>query len=194
MPDLENMRIPLGILFMSCIQAEIYVMSYQLPVTSRYLWCLTHPDTRQCLDRSSCVALRRKHRYSRWNVVYASWNICYFLSTSGYRSPSLIYYSPWRRRVFVLDLKTCFWTSTMVVSPGSSLISHSYREIRSVSRHFEFLWAWHIIWRHLRHHKKCARAPLQVSENCIQNSNPDTGFNFAPPAVYVINIGPLFEG
>jgi len=38
-----------------------YVISYLLPVPGRHLWLLTHPDQRQCLDQSSCVARYRKH-------------------------------------------------------------------------------------------------------------------------------------
>jgi len=70
------------------------------------------PDLRQCWDQYSRVAWHRKYGYSRWNfvaIMYTSWNICYFISTSGCRPPSLVYYSPWRRRVFALDLP-CFWT------------------------------------------------------------------------------------
>jgi len=41
--------------------------------------------------------------------------------------------------------------------------------IPSVSRHFEFVWAWLLIFRHLRYQRKCARAlqPVKISENRI---------------------------
>jgi len=113
MPDLENISIAIGILLVSCIQAEIYVNPYSLPVSGRHLRFLTYPDTRQYSDQSSRVVWHRKRRYSRWNCVvipHMSWDICYSIFTSGYRPPSLIYYSPWRRRVFALALP-CFCTS-----------------------------------------------------------------------------------
>jgi len=62
----------------------------------------------------------------------------------------------------------------MTVSPGGSLISYSYLKILVTSGlwadiwHFDFLWAWFIILRHLRHHKKCAWA---TSQNRVNNSN-----------------------
>jgi len=59
---------------------------------------LPHPDTQQCLVQSSRDAWHQKHSYSFWTVyhVYTSWDIRYSISTSGYRPPSLIYYSFWR--------------------------------------------------------------------------------------------------
>jgi len=67
----------------------------------------------------------------------------------------------------------CFWTSNMAFSPGHSLIFHySYREIYSyilsVRRDFEFVWAWLIILRDLRHQKTCDWAPLSVGQNRIK--------------------------
>jgi len=49
------------------------------------------PDKRQCLNQSSRVAWDWKHRYSHWSfvaVMCASWDIRYFISTSGSRPPS----------------------------------------------------------------------------------------------------------
>lgn len=37
MPDLENMGLAVGISLPSCIRAEIYVISYLLPVNGRHL-------------------------------------------------------------------------------------------------------------------------------------------------------------
>jgi len=76
----------------------------------------------------------------RWSFVdtsHTSWDICYFISTSFYRPSTLLSHSPRHTAVF---------------------IDPSY--LRSVSRHFVFLWAWLKILRHIRHHKKCASAHL----------------------------------
>jgi len=76
-----------------------------------------------------------------------------------------------------------------------SFVSWDPSDIRSVSRHFELLWASLIVWWHLRDHKKCARPVSETRINKFQ-SVPKIyrGCNFAPPAVYVTNIGPPFEG
>jgi len=87
--DAINKDLAVGISLLSCIQAEIYVIPYSLPVTGRHLWFLTHPDWRQCFDQSSRVAWHRKHRYSRWNFVAISRTCWDFMSTSGYMPPSL---------------------------------------------------------------------------------------------------------
>jgi len=64
--------------------------------------------------------------------------------------------------------------------------------IRSVGRHFELLWMWLIIWRHLRHHKKCARALLPLCENRIKKfqSVPEIqGVQlFTPPPRFTLQI------
>jgi len=45
---IENIRIAVGMLLLSCVraemQAEIYVFSYLLPVPDRHLWYITHPN------------------------------------------------------------------------------------------------------------------------------------------------------
>jgi len=77
------------------IRYSIFTSGYRLPSL------ISHPDTRQCLEQSNCVAWHRKYWYSRWNFVaisHTSRYICYSIFTSGYRPPSLIYYSPWRVR------------------------------------------------------------------------------------------------
>jgi len=94
--DIENIGINIGILLLSRIHAEIYAILYPLPVTGRHLWFLTHPVTRQCLDQSSHVAWHQKHKYSCLNfvaILHTSWDICYFISTFGYRPPCLISHS-----------------------------------------------------------------------------------------------------
>jgi len=65
------------------------------------------------------------------------------------------------------------------------------------NHHFEFVWAWHITLRHLRHHKKGAWAPLAVGENASKNPSVQEihGCIFCTPAAcYVTKIRPLFEG
>ena len=47
LPYPENMDIAVGISFLSCIQAEICVMWFLLPVTDRYLWFLTNTHVGQ---------------------------------------------------------------------------------------------------------------------------------------------------
>jgi len=71
----------IGISLLYRIQAEIYVISYPLPVTGHHLWFnITHPDTRQCLDQFSRAACHRKHRYSHWNFVVISNTSCYHVA------------------------------------------------------------------------------------------------------------------
>jgi len=74
MHDLKNIGMAVGILLPSCVQAELHVISYPLMVTSRHLWFLTHPDTRQCLDQSSRVAWHRKHR-----LILSKAGVCCFI-------------------------------------------------------------------------------------------------------------------
>ena len=45
--DPENMGIGVGILLLSCIPAEIYVISCLLPVTGRHIRITTYPDVEQ---------------------------------------------------------------------------------------------------------------------------------------------------
>ena len=47
LPEPENMDMVVSISFLSCIQAEICVMSFLLPVTGRHLWFLNIPHIEQ---------------------------------------------------------------------------------------------------------------------------------------------------
>ena len=88
------MDIAVGISLLSCIEAEICIMSYLLPVLGRNLWLLTNPHVRQPLQQSNCVTRPRTYVYRRWNVVaivFRSWDIRYVISTFGYWPPSLIF-------------------------------------------------------------------------------------------------------
>jgi len=72
MLDIANIGKAVGISLLSRIKAEIYVISYLLPVSDRHLWFLTYPDKRQCLDQSSHVAWHRKHRYIAVGIISLS--------------------------------------------------------------------------------------------------------------------------
>jgi len=85
-PYLENMGIVVGISFLSCIEAEICVISYLLPVNGSHLWFIPYSYIGYFSEYFSRVARPRKHRYSRWNfvaIMYGSRDIRYFISTSG---------------------------------------------------------------------------------------------------------------
>jgi len=75
LPDLENMGIAVGIQLLSCIEAEICVISYLLPVNGSHLWYLTDPNIGHSYAYSSRVARPRKHGYSRWNFVAITYTI-----------------------------------------------------------------------------------------------------------------------
>jgi len=47
LPDPRNMSVAVGISLLSCIRAEVYVISYLLPVNGRHLWFTTNPNTEQ---------------------------------------------------------------------------------------------------------------------------------------------------
>jgi len=62
----------------------------------------------------------------------------------------------------------CFWDLKIVFFPGSSLISHSYRDnlVAFVCKPpFWICVGVTYNLRHIRHHRKCACAPLPVGEN-----------------------------
>jgi len=60
LPDLENMGIAIGIPLLSCIEAEIYVISYLLPINGSHFWFLTDPNIGHSYEYSSRVARPRK--------------------------------------------------------------------------------------------------------------------------------------
>jgi len=125
--DIEKIGIAVRISLLSRVQAEIYVISYPLPVLGRHRWFFTHPDKRQYLDQSSRVARYRKHRYSRWNCIAntcACWDLRYFLYTSGSRQQSLITHPPQQTAVFALFQSCCLISETLV-------------------------WAWEFCWYHV---------------------------------------------
>jgi len=97
----------------SKIAAEKYVISHLLPVTGSHLWFIPYPHIGHSSEYFSRVARPRKHGYSHRNfvsIVYISWEMCYFISTSGYRQPSLIYPLSVHRAFFGV-LQSCCPTS-----------------------------------------------------------------------------------
>jgi len=88
-----------------------FICTYGL---GHHLWLLTHPDTQQCLEQASRVTWHWKHRYSCWNFVaisHTSWDICYSISTSGHRLPSLISHSPRHTAAVFRTVQSCCLTS-----------------------------------------------------------------------------------
>ena len=84
LPDPENMDGAVGTSLLSCIEAEIYVMSFLLPVKDHHLRFTTHPNIGPYSHLSLRVARHRK--YNRWNfvaILNTSWDISYFIWTSG---------------------------------------------------------------------------------------------------------------
>ena len=61
LPDSENIGIALDLSLLSCREADIYVISFLLPVNGRHLWFPTYPDVGQSFHLSSHVAFVRKH-------------------------------------------------------------------------------------------------------------------------------------
>jgi len=73
----------------------------------------------------------KTHKYRRWNFVaisHTSWDICYFISTSGYRSSSLICHSPRHTAVFRTG-QSCCLTSKHRYSRWNSLLSRKQAEL-----------------------------------------------------------------
>jgi len=58
----------------------------------------------------SCCLTSKTYVYSRWNsvaIMCTSWDIRYFISTSGSRPPFLIFHPPWRRPVLTFIPLCC---------------------------------------------------------------------------------------
>jgi len=47
LPDPGNMGVAVGMSLLSCIRAEIYAISYTLPVSGRHVCFMTHPEIAQ---------------------------------------------------------------------------------------------------------------------------------------------------
>ena len=67
LPDLKN--ISAGLSKSTCTQADIHVISYQLPVNSRHLGFPSYLNIGQSPQQLSFIAQPHKHWYDRWNFV-----------------------------------------------------------------------------------------------------------------------------
>ena len=118
LPDPENTGVAVELSLRSCVRAQKYVIPCLLLVNVRHLWFPTYTDVGQYSDLSLRVARPRKYGYSRWMfaILYISWYIRYFLSTSGLWPPSLISDIPGRQTVFPSVFSYCptpkTWVST----------------------------------------------------------------------------------
>jgi len=83
-------------------------------------------------NQSSRVAWHRKHRYNCYNcvaIICTSWDIRYFLFTSGSRPPYLIFHPHWRRPELIFVELCCSmqkicgfrWNFTHIPSAVSGL-------------------------------------------------------------------------
>jgi len=77
--DTGNLGVAVGISLLSCIWADIYVMSYLLPVNGHHLWFSSRPDIGQYFQLSICVAWPCKYGCCRWNfvaIMCMNWDLC----------------------------------------------------------------------------------------------------------------------
>jgi len=131
---IESMGIGVWISFLSCIEAEICVISHQLPVNGSHLWFIPYSFISHSCEYFSRVAQPRKRRYNLWNfiaIVYGSRDIRYFVSTSG--NGSHLWFLPyphiwhsWGQFVVSPDLKN------MGIAVGISLLSCIVTELHLI--------------------------------------------------------------
>jgi len=84
--DLENTGIAVGILLLSCIEAEICVISYLLPVNGSHLWFITDPNIFHSYEYSIVVLPDLENMGIAVGISFLSCieaELRYFLSTSG---------------------------------------------------------------------------------------------------------------
>jgi len=55
LPDPRHVGVAVGILLLSCIRAEIHLISYLLPVNGRHLWFMIYPVIEQYSSRPSLL-------------------------------------------------------------------------------------------------------------------------------------------
>jgi len=126
------MGVAVRISLLSCIRAEIYVMSYPLPVNGRHLRFTTYPDIGLHSQLFIPVVWSRKHGRSRWNfvaIMFTSWDIRNILSTSGH----LLYDIP-RQRTASLFLLRVLWHWTRVITFEIVLLSCILADIRVITK------------------------------------------------------------
>jgi len=84
--DPGNMGVAIWISLLSCIRADIYVMSYLLSVNGRHLLFTTCPDTEQHRCFFSLCFMSLKTCYFRWNcvaIMYISWDTCDYIISAA---------------------------------------------------------------------------------------------------------------
>jgi len=87
-----------GISFLSCIYAEICVISYIRPVNGSHLWFIPYSYIGHSSEYFSRVARPLKHGHSRWNFVAITYTI---------EDTSVIYVLPVHGRHFIFDMDFC---------------------------------------------------------------------------------------
>jgi len=134
-----------------------------------------------CLYTSSVMTHDLKNMHSRWNFVAtmcASWATRYFISTSGSRPPSLIFYPPWRRPVPTFVPLCC---STQA---DSVEISHKFHlqcqvQVFPVSRP--------PIWFPVELASNCAQGYVAISSGDFGIlKNKCSNVEFAPKVIYAL--------
>jgi len=149
LPEPGNKGVAVGISLRSCIQAEIYVISYLFPANGRHLWFLTYADIGQHSQLFIPVVWPRKHECSRMNfvaIMFTSWDIRNFLSTSGQWPPSLLYDIP-RHRTASLYLLPVYGTENELFYYLWNCVAVMYIGCR----HLKFLtsgFIWECYWQH----------------------------------------------
>jgi len=99
----------------SKMTAAICAISYLLPVTGSLLWFIPYPYIGHSSEYFSRVVRPRKHGYSRRNfvsIVHISWDMRYFISTSGLWQPSLTYPLSVHRAFFWILQSYCSTSKT----------------------------------------------------------------------------------
>jgi len=125
--------------------AALHVIWYALPVPGCHYWFLAYPNKLQCSDQSNRVAWHQKHSYSRWNfvaIMCISWDIRYFLSTSGSRPPSLIFHPPCCRHVLTFVPLYCSLQKLLITLKFHmySICNVRFKCFRFHVHHFDFRW------------------------------------------------------
>jgi len=179
----RKLSITVGMLCLSCVQAEIYVISYLPPVSGHHLWFLTHSiDKRQYLNQPSRVAWHWKHRYSRWNFVaimctswfYTLFHI-YFLFQAAIFDCSLILKSSCIRPTVLLNAK---YMRILLKFHMYSICNVRCKCFRFYVRHFYFrLNSYRIVYKAMLLSAAVTSASLKANTATL---------NLLPKAIYAL--------
>ena len=115
-PDPENMGIAVGIALLTCIEAEIHVKSFLLPIYGRHLRFLPNLHVGQSRSSLIIVARPRKHGYSRWNLLSCIRAEIYAIS----------YVLPPERRAVIPLVSTCCLTPKTQIQPLEFRCHHAH--------------------------------------------------------------------